>query len=157
MTDTENWMERVPFAERAAHKALAAAMFERNKAAIMPHLPQRGSQWSSLPMTAWATAAASSEPDYFGIDNQPLAAPEIDLEVEEIRRDTCALVGATKPICEALTDLAYEALAVHHPGWENNEGAVRHLPHRRRREHDDAGLQLADRPNISKTRLREKV
>ena len=38
-------------------------------------------------------------------------------------RGNLALVAEVKPICEALTDLAYEALEVHHHGWEINEGA----------------------------------
>ena len=61
-------------------------------------------------------------PSYFGIDNQPLAAPTIELEVETIADGNPELAPAVKPICEALTDLAYEALEVHHPGWEINEG-----------------------------------
>ena len=122
MTDAENWMERF-YGERAAHKALAATMFERTKAAIIPHLASAGIAIVELGYDGMGDSGCVEQPDYFGLDNQPLAAPEIDLEVEEIRRDTCVLVSAIKPICEALTDLAYESLAVHHPGWENNEGA----------------------------------
>ena len=122
MTETQDWAAQF-YADRAARKVAASAVFERNKAAIIPALAAIGIASAELAYEGMGDSGCVEHPSYFGPDYQPLGAPDIQIELEEFRGGTNELVRKVKPLGEALIDLAYEALEVHHPGWEINEGA----------------------------------
>ncbi|MEP6868957.1 MAG: DUF6878 family protein [Novosphingobium sp.] len=122
MTETQDWMVKF-YAEQAARKAAASAMFERNKAAIIPALAAIGIVSAELDYDGMGDSGCVEHPSYFGCDGSPLDDPDVQIELEEFQNGSSALVPTVKSISTALTDFAYETLELHHPGWEINEGA----------------------------------
>lgn len=122
MTQTHDWM--VGFvAEQAARKTAAAALFARNKAAIIPALANLGIAMIELAYDGMGDSGCVEQPDYFGPDGEALAAPKLAVDIEEFTGGVCEVARVSRPLGEALTELAYQALESHHPGWEINDGA----------------------------------
>ena len=122
MTETEKWMRQY-YADRAAREALALGMFERNKAAIMPLLAQSGIATVELAYDGMCDSGCIEAPICFDAENNVLECPALALEIEEFAPGLPQLTRTSKPLAEALEAVVYDALEVHHPGWEINEGA----------------------------------
>ncbi|MEO6717666.1 MAG: DUF6878 family protein [Novosphingobium sp.] len=122
MTETQDWAAKY-YAEQAARKVAAAAMFERNKAAIIPALAAIGISSVELAYDGMGDSGCVEAPSYYGPEGTPHDDPETPIELDEFKDRTCEVVRKVKPLSDALADLACEALEIHHPGWEINEGA----------------------------------
>lgn len=122
MTETSDLMTQF-FAERAARDEAAQAMFERNKAALMPILAEAGIAAVEIDYDGMADSGSVDEPVCLSADSIRIDCPGIDVEIEDFDGRGNDIRRETKPLAEALEILVYDALEVHHPGWEINEGA----------------------------------
>lgn len=122
MTDTNDWMSQF-FAERAVRAEAAKGMFERNKAILIPILAGAGIVRVEIEFDGIADSGNVDTPVCFLADNACVDCPAVTVEIEDFSGLEGRLQTETKPLSEALVTIVYNALDVHHSGWEINEGA----------------------------------
>lgn len=122
MTETSDWMTQF-FAERAVRAEAAKGMFERNKAILIPILAGAGIVRVEIEFDGVGDSGNVDEPVCFLADNTRADCPAADVEIEDFSGREAGLQTETKPLVEALVTIVYNALDVHHSGWEINEGA----------------------------------
>ena len=63
------------------------------------------------------------KPEYTDADGNPGGISDMSITLQSLTYGASNIEQVTSPIDDAVENLAYNALAVNHPGWEFNDGS----------------------------------
>lgn len=105
-------------ARQLANRARVTARIDALKQAVIQPLRQLGIASIEVMFDGYGDSGAVEDIACRTSDDQPIDLPEI--AIAGIEHDG---EPSETTLRQALEDLAYAALELHHPGWENNDGA----------------------------------
>ena len=120
--DPSEWMTDY-FDKQKSRNARLTQSFKRNKTGILEALKEVDIASVELNYDGMGDSGCLEAASFYTKDNKPVETPECSVAIEIIEFGATLIERKSMPISEALETIAYDALEVHHPGWEINEGA----------------------------------
>ena len=120
--ETREWMTDY-FDKQKTRNARLIQSFQRNKSAILDGLREAKVASVELNYDGMGDSGCLEGATYYSNDNKPIDCSDTKVAIEIFEIGSTMIMRKSMPLAEALETLAYDALEVHHPGWEINEGA----------------------------------
>lgn len=120
--ETSEWMTDY-FDKQKIRNVRLIQLFKRNKAGILDALREANVGHVELSYEGMGDSGCLEAASFFTKDNKPVESPQGSVAIEAFEFCSGLIERKSMPLPEALETLAYDALEVHHPGWEINEGA----------------------------------
>jgi len=120
--EPSEWMTDY-FDKQKSRNARLKISFKRNKTGILNALREANIASAELNYDGMGDSGCLESASFYSKDNKPTQTPECSVAIEVFEFGATLIERKSMPISEALETIAYDALEVHHPGWEINEGA----------------------------------
>ena len=120
--DPSEWMTDY-FDKQKSRNARLIQSFKRNKVGILDALKEADIASVELNYDGMGDSGCLEAASFYSKDNKPTQTPECSVAIEVFEFGATLIERKSMPISDALETIAYDALEVHHPGWEINEGA----------------------------------
>ena len=120
--EPSEWMTDY-FDKQKSRSARLSQSFQRNKPAILDALREANIASVELNYDGMGDSGCLEAATYYSNDNKPVDCSDAKVAIETFEIGSTMIMRKSMPLSEALETVAYDALEVHHPGWEINEGA----------------------------------
>ncbi len=120
--ETSEWMTDY-FDKQKSRNARLIQSFGRNKPAILDALRAANIASVELNYDGMGDSGCLEAATFYSNDNKPVDCSDAKVAIETFEIGSNMIERKSMPLSEALETVAYDALEVHHPGWEINEGA----------------------------------
>ena len=120
--ENQEWMSKY-ISEQAARNTLLKAMFIHNKSVLLHALADAGITSVEMQYDGMGDNGCLEKPEYTDTDGNPGDIPDMSITLQALKYGAPDIEQVTSPMDDAVENLAYDALAVNHPGWEINDGS----------------------------------
>jgi len=120
--DPSEWMTDYFDKQKSRNERLIQS-FKRNKAGIFDALKEANIASAQLNYDGMGDSGCLEAASFYSKDNKSVETPGCSVAIEIFEFGATLIERKAMPLSEALETVAYDALEVHHPGWEINEGA----------------------------------
>jgi len=115
--DPSSWL-----AHDNAFEKLSELIRPANKTAVFDVLAQAGISSVEVTFDGYGDSGQIEEVTAIA-DDKEVELPAVGIEIARVQWCSSDIMQATRPLTQAIEQIAYDFLSESHGGWENNEGA----------------------------------